>query len=225
MPIGRFLKRLQREHQAQNYMRLLQESFNPQTLDSLMCRHQISIRWDGTLYDCDFNLALGFAVDHGAPNHIRSFDPSALATRRIVTGNYCFGCTAGYGSSCGGALVSADTKSNQACTSVKDTSQKRDSVKEYYGKILSGNRDMKTSACCSTESLPPHHRKILREIDGEILSKFYGCGSPVPFVKVLPRPALPSRLRYKQPVYDSDSGEGHGKQMGSGNRRTDGVTH
>ena len=98
---------------------------------------------------------------------------------------------------------------------MKDTSQKRDSVKEYYGKILSGNRDMKTSACCSTESLPPHHRKILREIDGEILSKFYGCGSPVPFVKVLPRPALPGRLRYKQPVYDSDSGEGHGKQMGS----------
>ncbi|MBW2645565.1 MAG: arsenosugar biosynthesis radical SAM protein ArsS [Deltaproteobacteria bacterium] len=180
MPIGRFLKRLQREHQAQNYMRLLQESFNSQTLDGLMCRHQISIRWDGTLYDCDFNLALGSSVDHGAPNHIRSFDPSALATRRIVTGNYCFGCTAGYGSSCGGALVSADTKSNQACISVKDTTQKRESVKEYYGRILSGNRDLKTSACCSTESLPSHHRKILQEIDGEILSKFYGCGSPIP---------------------------------------------
>ena len=71
----------------------------------MMCRHQVSIGWDGTLYDCDFNLALGLAVDHGAPNHIENFNLSDLVPRRIVTGTHCFGCTAGCGSSCGGALL------------------------------------------------------------------------------------------------------------------------
>jgi hypothetical protein len=70
-----------------------------------MCRHQISIGWDGTLYDCDFNLALGLPVDHGAPDHVRSFRLSDLSLRRIVTGEHCYGCTAGAGSSCQGALV------------------------------------------------------------------------------------------------------------------------
>jgi hypothetical protein len=70
-----------------------------------MCRHQINVDWEGNIYDCDFNLALKMCVDHGAPTHIRDFDPGAHAKRRIVTGNHCFGCTAGCGSSCGGALV------------------------------------------------------------------------------------------------------------------------
>ena len=61
--------------------------------------------WDGTLYDCDFNGALGLAVNHGAPNHIQNFDFSLLSTRIITTGEHCFGCTAGYGSSCRGALA------------------------------------------------------------------------------------------------------------------------
>jgi hypothetical protein len=70
-----------------------------------MCRYQISIGWDGTLYDCDFNLALGLPVNHGAPDHIKSFRLSDLILRRIVTGEHCFGCAAGSGSSCRGALV------------------------------------------------------------------------------------------------------------------------
>jgi hypothetical protein len=70
-----------------------------------MCRYQISVDWDGVLYDCDFNLALGIPVDHGAPDHIRSFRIEDLIKRRIVTGNHCYGCTAGSGSSCAGALV------------------------------------------------------------------------------------------------------------------------
>ncbi len=105
MPIGRFRSELRKQHREQDYVRLLMESFNPQTLDGLMCRHQVSVGWDGTLYDCDFNLALGLPVDHGAPDHIRRFDPPTLVTRRIVTGEHCFGCTAGCGSSCRGALV------------------------------------------------------------------------------------------------------------------------
>jgi len=105
MPLGRFLKELSRHKQKRDYLLLLKQSFNPQTLVSLMCRHQISVNWDGTLYDCDFNLALGYPVNHGVPNHIKSFHLGTHAMRRIVTGEHCFGCTAGSGSSCGGALV------------------------------------------------------------------------------------------------------------------------
>ncbi len=103
--LGRFQADLKRQKQEESYQRLLHSSFNPQTLPKLMCRHQISVGWDGTLYDCDFNLALGLPVDHGAPDHIRSFRVPELKERRIVTGDHCFACTAGAGSSCGGALV------------------------------------------------------------------------------------------------------------------------
>jgi len=105
MPLGRFREALRRDGQEEEYLRLLREAFNPQTLDGLMCRRQLNVRWDGTLYDCDFNLALGCPVNHGAPSHLRQFDGGALARRRIMTGDHCFGCTAGSGSSCGGALV------------------------------------------------------------------------------------------------------------------------
>ncbi|NIM20190.1 MAG: radical SAM/Cys-rich domain protein [Candidatus Latescibacteria bacterium] len=105
MPIGRFIGDLRRQKKEKEYWDLLINNFNPRTVEGLMCRHQISVDWDGDLYECDFNLALKMSVDHGAPTHIRDFDPATLARRRIVTGKHCFGCTAGCGSSCGGALV------------------------------------------------------------------------------------------------------------------------
>jgi len=105
MPLGRFRNELDRQGQQEGYLRLLRDSFNPQTVLGLMCRNQLSVGWDGTLYDCDFNLALGLPVDHVAPDHIKSFRLMDLKGRRIVTGEHCFGCTAGTGSSCGGALV------------------------------------------------------------------------------------------------------------------------
>ncbi len=105
MPLGRFARQLRAEDREAEYMRLLAESFNPATVPGLMCRHQISVGWDGTLYDCDFNLALKLPVNHSAPDHISRFDPDLLRCRRIVTGQHCLGCTAGHGSSCGGALV------------------------------------------------------------------------------------------------------------------------
>ncbi len=105
MPLGRFNAELRDADGEEKYMGLLQESFNPETVSGLMCRHQISIGWDGTLYDCDFNLAMNLPVDDEAPQHINDFDVGALRTRRIVTRDYCFGCTAGSGSSCGGALA------------------------------------------------------------------------------------------------------------------------
>ncbi len=105
MPLGRFRRVLNKYGQIQNYMETLKKSFNPITLEGLMCRHQISIGWDGRLFDCDFNLSLGLSIDHGAPDHIRSFDLCRLSRRRIMTGEHCFGCTAGAGSSCSGALI------------------------------------------------------------------------------------------------------------------------
>jgi radical SAM/Cys-rich protein len=104
MPIGRFQHVLLRQGRDAEYRALLRDAFNPSTVPMLMCRHQISIDWDGRLYDCDFNLALGMATDHGAPSHIRRFDAERLVPRRVTTGDHCFGCTAGSGSSCGGAL-------------------------------------------------------------------------------------------------------------------------
>jgi radical SAM/Cys-rich protein len=105
MPVGRFGACLRKEGKEEEYIRLLKNSFNPSTLPCLMCRSQVEVGWDGTLYDCDFNLALRLAVNHGAPSHIRDFDPAALEGRRIVTGPHCYACTAGAGSSCGGALT------------------------------------------------------------------------------------------------------------------------
>jgi radical SAM/Cys-rich protein len=105
MPLGRFRCELVRQSREGDYLQLLRESFNPQTVAGLMCRHQISVGWEGTLYDCDFNLSLGLQVNHGAPDHIQSFNIGDLQRRRIVTGEHCYGCTAGSGSSCQGALV------------------------------------------------------------------------------------------------------------------------
>jgi radical SAM/Cys-rich protein len=105
MPIGRFQQNLKNTHHEQEYWKLLHDSFNAETVDRLMCRSQIEVGWDGTLYDCDFNLALGRPVHSSVPSHIKDFDPVTLSSRKIVTGDHCFGCTAGHGSSCGGALL------------------------------------------------------------------------------------------------------------------------
>jgi radical SAM/Cys-rich protein len=105
MPMGRFLSQLEQERKDKEYRQLLKEKFNPATLQGLMCRHQINVGWDGTLYDCDFNLALKMPVMKDAPQNIQEIDPDRLLQRRIVTECHCFGCTAGSGSSCAGALA------------------------------------------------------------------------------------------------------------------------
>ena len=105
MPMGRFLNDLQRDGKADDYKHLLEDSFNRSTLEGLMCRHQLCIAWDGSLSDCDFNSILGLSLAGGLPKHIDQLDPAVMTDRAIVTGEHCFGCTAGCGSSCGGALV------------------------------------------------------------------------------------------------------------------------
>ncbi len=105
MPISRFLEFLVDSGNYEGYMERLVNAFNPSAAAGVMCRYTLSVGWDGTLYDCDFNQMLDLPVDHGTPRHIRDFDPAKLHTRRIVTGNHCYGCTAGAGSACGGAIT------------------------------------------------------------------------------------------------------------------------
>jgi len=105
MPMGRFLKDLDARGKTDGYRALLHESFNPLTLSGLMCRHQICVAWDGRLADCDFNLVLGLGLAPRMPQQVDELQPGMLRGRRIVTGEHCFACTAGHGSSCGGALV------------------------------------------------------------------------------------------------------------------------
>ncbi len=105
MPIGRFERDLARGGRAAAYMALLRDRFNGDTVESLMCRHQVHVAWDGRLSDCDFNYAVGMSVESSTCQTIESFDPARFVSRRIVTEAHCFGCTAGSGSSCGGALA------------------------------------------------------------------------------------------------------------------------
>lgn len=105
MPLGRFRGYLEKEGTLAGYQKLLADSYNPDTVAGLMCRHQISIGWDGSLYDCDFNLALNMVMNHGAPDHIDNWSHGDVRGRRIVTDAHCFGCTAGRGSSCRGSLA------------------------------------------------------------------------------------------------------------------------
>jgi radical SAM/Cys-rich protein len=105
MPIRRFLEYLRRSGNEERYMRKLVQAFNPATVGGLMCRTLVSVDWTGRLYDCDFNQMLELGVDAALPQTIVDFDPAAFAARRIATGAHCFGCTAGAGSSCGGAVA------------------------------------------------------------------------------------------------------------------------
>ncbi|HEY6083969.1 MAG TPA: arsenosugar biosynthesis radical SAM (seleno)protein ArsS [Nitrospira sp.] len=105
MPISRFLEFLLESGNYEGYMERLVNAFNPVAAAGVMCRYTLSVGWDGTLYDCDFNQMLDLPVGFGAPSHIRDFDPARLRDRRIETRNHCYGCTAGSGSSCGGAVT------------------------------------------------------------------------------------------------------------------------
>jgi radical SAM/Cys-rich protein len=105
MPIARFLEWLVDSGNLEGYMERLVNAYNPVAAAAVMCRNTISIGWDGLLYDCDFNQMLDLPVAPAAGRHVRDFDLAALARRSIVLGPHCFGCTAGAGSSCGGAIT------------------------------------------------------------------------------------------------------------------------
>ena len=105
MPIARFLEWLVDSDNLADYMAQLVAAYNPGAAAGVMCRNTLSVGWDGRLYDCDFNQMLDLPVAPRAGRHVRDLDEAALSARAIVTGPHCFGCTAGAGSSCGGATA------------------------------------------------------------------------------------------------------------------------
>jgi radical SAM/Cys-rich protein len=105
MPIKRFAHALERDGLGEAYMSLLVNHFNPDTVPALMCRTLVSVGWDGTLYDCDFNQMLELPLGAGPRTLWEVEDLAELAGARVATASHCFGCTAGSGSSCGGALA------------------------------------------------------------------------------------------------------------------------
>jgi len=105
VPIRRFAHQLAREGREAEYLSLLVAHFNPRTVEGLMCRHLVSVGWDGQLYDCDFNQMLELPL---AGRRRSVWEVEALASldgEPIATGLHCYACTAGAGSSCGGALA------------------------------------------------------------------------------------------------------------------------
>ena len=107
MPISRFGSVLLAKNQYHQYMSLLQDSFRAENLATLMCRSLVSVDWRGHLYDCDFNqmLKLPLIATDRPPVRLQTLLGERLDGNPVATGQHCFGCTAGQGSSCGGALA------------------------------------------------------------------------------------------------------------------------
>ena len=106
MPIKRFGSTLVSRGQFDAYMDLLKSSYSAANLDSVMCRNLLSVDWRGYVYDCDFNQQLDLPLSAGGRGrrHLRELRAEALEGNPIAVGDHCYGCTAGQGSSCGGAL-------------------------------------------------------------------------------------------------------------------------
>ena len=104
LPISRYLDYLLQSGNYETYMEKLVNAFNPVAAANVMCRNTISIGWDGFMYDCDFNQMLELKVD-ASSKHIKQYNSRELTQRNIVLNQHCYGCTAGAGSSCGGAVT------------------------------------------------------------------------------------------------------------------------
>tara|TARA_B110000027_G_C16043552_1_gene266567 strand:- start:158 stop:967 length:810 start_codon:yes stop_codon:yes gene_type:complete len=104
LPISRFLDYLVASGNYEDYMYALVDAYNPAAVAGVMCTNTLSVSWDGYLYDCDFNQMLGLKVASKA-RHIKDYDTSLLEGREVVISQHCYGCTAGAGSSCQGAVA------------------------------------------------------------------------------------------------------------------------
>ena len=105
MPISRFLDYLLHSGQYEAYLQELIDAYNPIALAGLMCRNTLSVGWNGQLFDCDFNQMLELNVEGSCPRSIHDFSYDLLSKRDIIIGQHCFGCTAGAGSGCQGAIT------------------------------------------------------------------------------------------------------------------------
>ena len=106
LPIARFASYLRYNNKLEEYKQLLIDNFNPATVSGLMCRNTISVSWTGEVFDCDFNQMLKMNWGNGnGVLHLWEIEPATVEDREILTGDHCFACTAGAGSSCGGAIL------------------------------------------------------------------------------------------------------------------------
>jgi len=170
IPIERFRRYLSRKGKLKGYIALLRMHYNADTLSNLMCRHILSIDYQGYVYNCDFNLAEGKKIKGYEDVHFWEIDFDNFAPE-ITFSEYCYGCTANLGSSCYGALV------DNAPVPEFNT---KEIVREYYGEEIQQTSDLKTAACCPATPPPENIRAILPLISDEIKQKYYGCGSPIP---------------------------------------------
>lgn len=169
-PIGGFKRYLINNNKYEDYLRILVNNFNSETLNHIMCRSLLSVNYLGYVYDCDFNLALDVKIKDFENTkfweiNFNNFNPE------ISCGEHCYACTAARGSSCQGALLKDDRDFNPI-----------DIVQKYYGTELKGTSDLKTGACCTPDSYPQHIKEALSYVADEIKQKYYGCGSPIPLV-------------------------------------------
>lgn len=105
LPVSRYLDYLISSENFEDYMTKLIDAFNPVAASNVMCRNTLSIGWDGFIYDCDFNQMLELKVSSKDSQHLSDFNLASLKDRKIIVSNHCYGCTAGSGSSCGGAVA------------------------------------------------------------------------------------------------------------------------
>ena len=169
VPIKRFKKYLEKNGTLPVYERELKEQYNPATLDRIMCRSLLSVDYQGYVYDCDFNLAVGTRIKGCENSRFWEIDFDSF-NADIRFGDYCYACTVNRGSSCHGALI----KDEKVDFDIKKN------VRTYYGETLGSSLDLQTNACCTTDSIPEYVRESLRYVNDEIKVKYYGCGSPIP---------------------------------------------
>lgn len=191
VPMGRFKDYLQANSEYESYARLLEENFNSDILEELMCRRLLSVGWDGRLYDCDFNLALGLVIrnDEGEPLRIDTVNLYDLEGVKIIFYERCFACTAGSGSSCQGALnlskgndvrdAECNNQDSISSASRRDTTVDnsiRENVKSFY---QDASMQPKKELCCPTS----YEKEDISYIPREVLDISYGCGSPISLAK------------------------------------------
>ena len=186
MPLGRFFESLVQEGKYEEYMTLLVENFNPETLAGLMCREQLSVAWDGRIYDCDFNQAEG--LEPLACRTVFDFAPELWLQRTIRTAAHCFGCTAATGSSCTGSLTSVSARRRAERPVASSLKLSADSagmdlaaIRRYYGEILKQSGDLQADAGCTVADMPLWLRRALANVHTEVLDRYYGCGLVAPF--------------------------------------------